>query len=53
MTHLGYILAAYGAAFIVIVGLILWVWLDLAAQKRKLARLDRDGTRRRSRRPAA
>ena len=43
MTHLGYILAAYGAVAIVLVAMAVWVRLDLSAQKRKLQRLEDGG----------
>jgi heme exporter protein CcmD len=46
MTHLGYIVAAYGATAIVLGGMIGWVLLDLNAQKRKLKRIEADGGRR-------
>ena len=48
MTHLGYVLAAYLAAAAVLIGMVLWVALDLRAQKEKLRRLEADGIRRRS-----
>ena len=48
MTHLGYIIAAYLATAIVLLGMVLWVVLDLRAAKRKLARLEQEGLRRRS-----
>ena len=38
MTHLGYIVAAYLAAAIVLVGMIAFVTLNLGRQKRRLAR---------------
>ena len=47
MTHLGYIVAAYLAAAIVLLGMVAFVTLDLARQKRKLARLEAAGGRRR------
>ncbi len=43
MTHAGYILAAYLATAVVILGLIAWVALDLRTQRRKLARLETEG----------
>ncbi len=43
MTHLGYILIAYGLSAVVIAGLALWIRLDIAAQKRKLAVLENRG----------
>lgn len=48
MTHLPYILAAYGAAAAVVVGLVAWVAGDIRFQKRRLARLEAEGARRRS-----
>ena len=48
MTHLGYIVSAYAVSAAVLIGMIVWVVLDLAAQRRKLAALDAEGMRRRS-----
>jgi len=48
MTHLGYIVAAYLAAAVVLLGMVAGVLLDLRAQKQKLARLEERGMRRRS-----
>lgn len=48
MTHAGYILGAYLASAAVLAGMIAWVVLDLAAQKRRLRRLEEEGLRRRS-----
>ena len=48
MTHLGYIVSAYLATAIVLVGMILWVAGDLSAQKRKLDALEDARSRRRS-----
>lgn len=48
MTHLGYIVAAYLAAAIVLLGMVAGVVLDLTVQKQKLARLEERGMRRRS-----
>ncbi len=48
MTHLGYIVAAYLAAAVVLLGMVAGVLLDLRAQKRKLVRLEGRGLRRRS-----
>jgi heme exporter protein D len=47
MTHLGYIVAAYSAAALVLAAMVLWVVLDLRAQKEKLRRLEEEGLRRR------
>jgi heme exporter protein D len=51
VTHFGYILGAYLASATVLIGMIVWVMLDLAAQKRKLRRLEDAGVRRRSEMP--
>jgi heme exporter protein D len=51
MTHAGYILAAYLATAIVLLGMVAWVLLDLRVQKRKLQRLEGEGARRRPRTP--
>jgi heme exporter protein D len=48
VTHLGYIFAAYAATVIVVAAMVLWVVLDLRAQKEKLRRLEEAGHRRRS-----
>jgi heme exporter protein CcmD len=48
MTHLGYVVAAYFAAAIVLVGITAAVALDLRMQKRRLAALEARGIRRRS-----
>ena len=48
MTHLGYIIAAYGATALVFAALIIWVIRDAGEQKRKLARLEAEGAVRRS-----
>jgi len=46
--HTGFIIAAYAAGFIVIIGLCAWVMLDYRAQRRNLADLERRGVTRRS-----
>ena len=48
MTHLGYIVSAYVATAIILLGMIGWVVSDLGAQKRRLDRLEQAGVRRRS-----
>ncbi len=48
MTHLGYVAAAYAAAFLTVAGLVLWVWLDGRARRRELTILEAAGIRRRS-----
>jgi heme exporter protein D len=47
-THTGFIIAAYAAAAVVIIGLCAWVMLDYRAQRRTLAELERHGLTRRS-----
>jgi heme exporter protein D len=48
-THVGFIVAAYAAATLVVAALIAWVLLDYRALRRTLADLDRRGlTRRRA-----
>jgi heme exporter protein D len=51
--HTGFIVAAYAAALIVVVGLCAWVMLDYRAQRRKLADLERRGVTRRATPPRA
>ena len=46
--HTGFIIAAYAAAVIVVVGLCAWVMLDYRAQRRNLADLERRGITRRA-----
>jgi heme exporter protein D len=48
MTHLGYILAAYLATAIVLLGMVAFVALDLRSVRRQLAQLEEKGLRRRS-----
>ncbi len=47
MTHAGYILAAYLATALILGAMVLWVVLDLRAQRRSLDRLEAEGRRRR------
>jgi heme exporter protein D len=46
--HATFILAAYGAAAVVLTSLVLWVWLDYRAQRRALDALEAQGITRRS-----
>ena len=46
--HAGFIIAAYGAATLVVVALIVWVLLDYATQRRVLRDLEARGITRRS-----
>jgi heme exporter protein CcmD len=48
MTHVGYIIAAYAATVLTLIGTAAWVALDLATQRRRLERLEDEGFRRRS-----
>ncbi|MGI8526397.1 MAG: heme exporter protein CcmD [Pseudolabrys sp.] len=52
-THAGFIIAAYLAAILVIGGLVAWVMLDYAAQRRTLGELEARGVKRRSSRKRA
>ena len=49
--HLAYVAASYGAAFLVVAGLVGWVMLDGRARRRELKALEEAGIRRRSARP--
>ena len=46
--HVGFIVGAYIMATAVVIGLVVWVTADHAAQKRALAELERRGVSRRS-----
>jgi heme exporter protein D len=46
--HATFIVAAYGAAVLALLALVLWVWLDFRAQNRALKALEAQGVRRRS-----
>jgi heme exporter protein D len=46
--HVGFIVGAYIMATAVVMGLVVWVAADYAAQKRALAELERRGVSRRS-----
>jgi len=46
--HAVFIIAAYAAAVVVVMGLVAWVVLDLRAQKRVLGDLEAHGVTRRS-----
>ncbi|HEX5779162.1 MAG TPA: heme exporter protein CcmD [Xanthobacteraceae bacterium] len=50
--HATFILAAYGAAALALLSLMLWVWFDYRAQRRALDALEAQGIRRRSARVA-
>lgn len=50
--HASFIIAAYAAAALVVVGLIMWVRADFAAQRKILADLEARGVTRRSDKPA-
>lgn len=46
--HAGFIAASYAITGLVVVGLIVWIRLDGAAQRRELEVLERRGVRRRA-----
>jgi heme exporter protein D len=48
INHIGFIVAAYAAAIVVVGALIAWVLLDYRAQRRALADLEARGFSRRS-----
>lgn len=48
MSHTFYVAASYAAAFVVTIGLALWVWLDHRGRHRELEQLEAAGIRRRS-----
>ena len=48
VNHMGFIVAAYAAAAIIVAVLIAWVMLDYRAQQRSLAELEKRGVSRRS-----
>ena len=50
--HADFIITAYSAAIVIVIGLIVWVYLDYRAQSRVLGELDKRGVKRRSRKPA-
>ena len=50
--HATFILAAYGAATLALVSLVLWVWLDYRALRRAVDALEAQGITRRSARAA-
>jgi heme exporter protein D len=47
-SHFGFIMASYGAAVVVVGGLLAWVTLDYFAQIHRLADLEARGVTRRS-----
>ena len=47
VNHIGYIVAAYAAAVVIVAALIAWVLIDYRALRRTLADLDRRGITRR------
>ncbi|WP_024587466.1 heme exporter protein CcmD [Aliihoeflea sp. 2WW] len=48
MSHLAYVSTAYGAAFLVLAGIAVWLVADHRARRRELAELETRGVRRRS-----
>lgn len=51
--HAGFIWGAYGAALLVLAGLVAWVRLDARAQKTMLQKLEAKGVQRRSKRTSS
>jgi heme exporter protein D len=47
--HADFIVTAYAATIVIVIGLTAWVWSDYRAQRRALAELERRGVKRRSR----
>ncbi len=50
--HATFIVAAYGAAALALLSLVVWVWFDYRAQRRALEALEARGITRRSARVA-
>lgn len=50
--HAAFILAAYGAAIVIVLTLVVWVVVDYRIQRRLLSDLDKSGVMRRSDRMA-
>ncbi|CAN7233170.1 heme exporter protein CcmD [Phyllobacterium sp. LjRoot231] len=48
MSHMGFVLASYGAAIIVLAALIGWIFVDQRTQRQALQELESRGVRRRS-----
>ncbi len=48
MTHATYVIACYAVAAAVILGLVLWVFLDGRGRRQELKMLEASGIRRRS-----
>ncbi len=46
--HAGFIVAAYGAAVLILLALVVWIVLDHRAQRRALGELETRGVTRRS-----
>ena len=46
--HMAFIVAAYAAAFVIILALVAWVYVDYRLQRRRLAELEDSGVTRRS-----
>jgi len=46
--HAAFVVAAYAVAALIVIALTGWVALDYRAQKRRLAKLEADGVKRRS-----
>ena len=47
-SHTAFVLLSYGAAFLVLAAMLAWLFIDRAATRRELERLERAGFKRRS-----
>ncbi|MBA8817814.1 heme exporter protein CcmD [Ochrobactrum sp. P6BS-III] len=50
--HLGFVVAAYGITIVALVLTVGWIFIDQRIQKNELKRLEAQGVRRRSSKPA-
>ena len=48
MSHMSFVLLSYGVAFIILGGLIAWLWIGARATQAELSRLEAQGVKRRS-----
>ena len=48
MSHMGFVLLSYGLAFLILGGVIAWLWFDARATRTELVRLEAQGVKRRS-----
>ncbi|MBA8837145.1 heme exporter protein CcmD [Ochrobactrum sp. RH2CCR150] len=50
--HLGFVVAAYGITIVALILTVGWIFIDQRIQKNELKRLEAQGVRRRSSKPA-